>query len=376
MNTSKQHGFSLLEVLVASVILMLIATGVMTIITENQKAFKNLTSRMGESMLITDLNQILADKAMCKKVLTESGTQRLTRPIFKPEITLPAYGTIEEGATLLGAIKVTKFEIDTTGQLPIDTAIPSQKKIIASLWLQTDDVNSALIDKKRKLVSTFSIYYNATNNNIESCDGAMPEAEMCHKLGGTWSNSVCIISNIANNISILNKSCGSGLALSGFNSAGDPICTILPDRNPSSQTSVSSNTATAITNNTSTGTQTSLATTAIISGMQCSPGIASPDKEIMQVYFSIGRCAETGGFSYWRQNYYSSLNSGVSPAEAMSNLISGMQSAATSTPQSAMDNLCPDGGINYKFVPGPPGNPRNYCTVRCSASPTNLGCVN
>lgn len=229
--SAHQAGFGLAEVLVSVGLLSVLGLGMATLIVNSQKGVTQVSSRLYESNLMSDLNQVFSSKELCGEILKTSPKLSYNSGATKInlKLNLPGYGEVSDGAKLNQTIVVKEFYIDSLIP-PIPTNVPNSLKTAGMVWLRTEDIGNVGIQRKKKQVGLLTLYFNSTTNVIESCLGpeAVPASQTCEDLGGTWNGSKCVMPVLA----LYGKTCPGGHYLAGFDQAGNTNCQPLPAPQP------------------------------------------------------------------------------------------------------------------------------------------------
>lgn len=217
--------------IIAMGILSVVGAGTMTMIVNSQKNVTQVSSRVYESMLLSDLSQVFSNKDLCTEVLKSSQTLKFVAgaPKLKLNLSLPGYGAIHEGVTLHNSLKITDFYIDSLLP-PMPTKVLNEQRSAGMVWIQTQDLAEGNPKRKIKQVGILSLYFDKATNQINACQGqeTAPASQICDELGGNWNGAKCVMPVIA----LYNKGCPGGFYLSGFDNAGNPTCLPLPDPAP------------------------------------------------------------------------------------------------------------------------------------------------
>lgn len=248
LSMKNNKGFSIIEVMITLGLIGITSAAILSLVTNMNNILKSSDNKVAELGLITEINQVITDKDMCKKSLNAAGAQNinLTAP-FKIKLKHPSKGIISEGTTVDNNLLIKELYVDSF-ETPSDTAIAGQKKTLGTLWLKVEDVNKKTIERRTKSVGLINLIYLDATKEIVDCFaiGLTPKnnceslgfvwhtstqtcrqapSQSCSDIGGTWSGGKCVISAVSDTLSILNKSCsGTNVALVGFDSAGNPKC--------------------------------------------------------------------------------------------------------------------------------------------------------
>lgn len=219
---------------------------------------------------------------------------------------------------------------------------------------------------------------------------------ICNSIGGTWSSGTCTVRPVQLPAASVG-SCSSGQALVGLKADGSKICqtiaaspspnpvpypvpvpTPIPQPNPPypypAPTPYPYPAPVPVPVPVPVPTVPTLQTRMTVPAMSCSTS-SGIYPFITQVYLSRGRCGDSSGMNYWISEYNIAISIGTAQATAQQNVVNAINGGFPES-QSGLDNLCSDPArysFRYPASTGP--SPVNYCTVRCSASPSDPACV-
>lgn len=151
-------------------------------------------------MFLADLYNVLADKDACAAALTSAvGQTSLNLAVpWKLKINMPGYSTISEGSVVNNSFRVKELYMDSF-TAPVSAGIANKKKSTGTVWAFTEDLDSSAIQRRKKPIGTFTVYYDSTTMAAESCTGASAIAAdaLCTQLGLVWNGSTCKQSDAA-----------------------------------------------------------------------------------------------------------------------------------------------------------------------------------
>lgn len=244
-------GMGLLEVLISLAVMGVVSAALIQLFIGMNQYLKKAENKSSEIQLVSEVNQVVADKDLCIKAISDAGTQKVDLSLpLKLKLKLPASGDLAEGNKLKNSLIVKDFYVDSYSA-PVSAAAPNTKRVTGAVWLRTEDDGIASVLRRKKNIGVINLVYDDTSKDITECFGSLvsPKAnceslgliwnssnQSCHQsaaqscadLGGSWNGSKCTITAIDPTLSILNKSCtGANNVLVGFDGAGNPKCQLI-----------------------------------------------------------------------------------------------------------------------------------------------------
>lgn len=250
-------GMGLLEVLISLAVMGVVSAALIQLFVGMNQYLKKAENKSSEIQLVSEVNQVVADKDLCMKAISDAGVQKIDLMLpLKLKLKLPASGDLAEGNKLKSSLIVKDFYVDSFST-PVATGVPNTKRVTGAVWLRTEDDGISSVLRRKKNIGVINLVYDNASKNITECFGSLvsPQAsceslgliwnsasQVCHQspaqscadLGGNWNGAKCSINNIDPTLSILNKSCsGANNVLVGFDGAGNPKCQIITASNGS-----------------------------------------------------------------------------------------------------------------------------------------------
>lgn len=232
-----QNGMSLIEVMVASLVMMISGLAILTLMTNHQKQVKSLEQKLESLALEQSLQRLFAEINSCKCIfqnvsfdgIASGGSMRL-KSVSNGCFTGSAL--IEEQSTLPSSTAGLKVDsIELTNIIDVGSGSKNADFVV--------NFNSTSLAGPLKSIRIPSMSFSTSANKVDQCLGSLSAEKTCTSMGGAWNNQGCTLpsqvvepsmicvgmgGNMVNGKCVLTQ-CSTG-TFAGLNSSGIPICII------------------------------------------------------------------------------------------------------------------------------------------------------